>query len=41
MKKYESIKVIVNLFIEDVITASVPDDEENFIKGEEIFTTNR
>ena len=41
MKKYEIIKVIVNLFIEDVITASVSDDEENFIKGEEIFTTNR
>lgn len=37
MKKYESIKVIVNLFIEDVITTSVSDDEENFIKGEEIF----
>lgn len=37
MKKYESIKVIVNLFIEDVITTSVSDDEENFIKGEKIF----
>lgn len=37
MKKYENVKVIVYLFVEDVITASVPDDEENFIKGDKIF----
>ena len=37
MKNYQEIKVIINLFEDDVVTASIPDDEENFISGNEIF----
>ena len=41
MKNYEKLIISIKYFeIEDVITASIPDGEENFIDGTEIFSVN-
>ena len=37
MKKYEELELVIELFQEDIITTSIPDEEENFILGDEIF----
>lgn len=37
MKKYEELELFIELDEEDIITSSVSDNEENFIKGENIF----
>lgn len=41
MKKYEELELVIKLFQEDIITSSISDNEENFINGESIFSTDR
>ena len=41
MKKYEELKLVIKLFQEDIITSSISDNEENFITGESIFSTDK
>lgn len=41
MKKYEELKLVIKLYQEDIITSSISDNEENFISGESIFSTDR